>query len=78
MAFYRGNDYMSQEFELQSILGQETMEASSISNFSGRVNVLRSHAFWRPFKCVGVIYILLNMSGIFIILGYSASFLEVR
>ena len=78
MAFYRGKESHSQEIELQSIVEKESSEASSTSNqhFCGRLQILKSPAFLRPFKCVGVIYILLQMSGIFIIASYSASFLE--
>ena len=79
MTFYRGKEFHSREIELQSIVEREAKEASSNpkSNFFGRLlMILKSPAFLRPFKCVGVIYILLNMSGMFIIASYSASFLE--
>ena len=80
MAFYRGKEFHSQENELQSIIEREGNEASSPpnKNFFGRLQILKSPAFLRPFKCVGVIYILLNLSGIFIIASYSATFLEAR
>ena len=78
MAFYRGKDFHSQEIELQSMVENEANRISSNPNpnFCGRLQVLKSPAFLRPFKCVGPIYMLLNMSGIFIIVSYTASFLE--
>ena len=78
MAFYRGKEFHSQEIELQSIVESEANRASSNPNphFCGRFEILKSPAFLRPFKCVGLIYILMNLSGISIIDTYSASFLE--
>ena len=79
MAFYRGKEFHSQEIELQSIVESEANRDSNRNpHFWGRLQILKSPAFLRPFKCVGVIYALQGMSGIKIILGYSASFLEAR
>ena len=80
MAFYRGKEFHSQEIELQSIVEREANRASSNPNphFCGRLQILKSPAFLRPFKCVGLIYMLTSLSGIPIIRGYSASFLEAR
>ena len=80
MAFYRGKEFHSQEIELQSIVEKEANRASSNQNqnFCGRLQILKTTEFLRPFKCVGLIYILMNMSGITIILSYTATFLEAR
>ena len=80
MAFYRGKEFHSQEIELQSIVEREANRVSSNPNphFCGRLQILKTPAFLRPFKCAGVILTLLCMSGIFIIESYSASFLEAR
>ena len=78
MAFYSGKESHSQEIELQSIVEREANRASSNPNphFCGRLQTLKSPAFLRPFKCIGLIYILNSMSAIPIIRSYSASFLE--
>ena len=81
MAFYRGKDNHDQKTELQAIIKREASEASSISQLDvhGRLQILKSSAFLRPFISVGVTYILLNMSGMIICAGpYTATFLEVR
>ena len=80
MAFYRGKEFHSQEIELQSIVEREANRVSSNPNthFWGRLQILKTTEFLRPFKCVGVIYILLNISGVPIILSYTAIFLEAR
>ena len=80
MAFYRGKEVHSQEIELQSIVKSEANRASSNPNphFCGKLQKLKSPAFLRPFKCVGVIVALSSMSGIMIISSYTASFLEAR
>ena len=80
MAFYRSKEFHSQEIELQSIVEREANRASSDPNphFWGRLQILKSPVFLRPFKCVGMIYILLNMSGTVLIISYTASFLEAR
>ena len=80
MAFYRGKEFHSQEIELQSIVEREANRVSSNPNthFWGRLQILKTTEFLRPFKCVGVIYILMHMSGISIILSYTAIFLEAR
>ena len=40
------------------------------------LKILTSSAFLRPFSCVGIIYILYNLSGIIIISTYTLTFLE--
>ena len=81
MVFYRGKENHDQKTELQAIIKKEANEASSISKLDvhGRIHILKSSAFLRPFICVGVTYFLLNMSGMIICAGpYTATFLEVR
>ena len=79
MAFYRGEECCFKEDELQAIMEKEANEPSSTSNlhFWGRLTILKSQAFLRPFMCAGVIFILNNLTGIFIIVTFSASFLKV-
>ena len=80
MAFYRGGEGPSQKEEVDKIIEKEATEASSTPNssFSNRLVVLKSAAFLRPFKCVGVIIILCSMSGISTLPIYTASFFEAR
>ena len=79
IAFYRGKECCFKEDELQAIMEKEANEPSSKSNlhFWGRLTILKSQAFLRPFICAGVLFILNNMTGIFIIVTFSASFLKV-
>ena len=79
IAFYRGKECRFKEDELQAIIEKEANEPSSKSNlhFWGRLTILKSQAFLRPFICAGVLFILNNMTGIFIIVTFSASFLKV-
>ena len=76
MAFYRGKKFDSQEIELKSIIDEASASTTQKPNFVGRLQMLKSLAFLRPFRCVGVICMLHASSGIFIFLSYSASFLE--
>ena len=81
MAFYRGKEDYDQKAELQAIIERVAIEASSTSklDFFGRLQILKSPAFLRPFISVGVTFILLNLSGMVICAGpYTATFLEVR
>ena len=74
IAFYRGKECCFKEDELQAIIEKEANEPSSKS---GQLTMLKSQAFLRPFICAGVLFILNNMTGIYIIITFSASFLEV-
>ena len=74
MKFYRGKEFQPQEKELQAIIEKEVNETTSTN--IGRLTIFKSPHFLRPFKCVVVMYVLLNLSGAFIITGYSASYFE--
>ena len=79
MELYRGKEFLPRETELRDIIMEkEANEAfSSTSPNNGKLAILTSIDFLKPFKCVAVLYILLSMSGLFIITNYSASFFEV-
>ena len=64
---------------LQAIMEKEANEVSSATNINlcGQLTIFKSQAFLRPFICAGVLFILNNMTGIFIIVTFSASFLKV-
>ena len=72
MAFYRGNKLQPEDTELQEIIDKEAN-----SHSFGLLEVIKSSKFLRPFKCVGVIYILSGLSGYAVINVYTASFFEV-
>ena len=78
MIFYRGNNNREWEGELDSIIEQaeksDNMEETSLW---GYLQALKSPAFLRPFRCVGVLYMIYNMSGILILVNYTTTFLEV-
>ena len=79
IAFYRGKECCHKEKELQAIMENEANEVSSTTNINlcGQLTIFKSQAFLRPFICAGVLFILNNMTGIFIIVTFSASFLKV-
>ena len=78
MKFYRGKEFQPQETELQAIIDKEANEASSNTKTHSynTLTILKSHDFLRPFKCIGVIYVLLALSGSYIIRTFTASFFE--
>ena len=78
MAFYRGKELQPEDTELQEIIDKEAnMTSLTTSSHSfGLLTVLTSPDFLRPFKCVGVIKILMGLSGFTIIPTYTASFFE--
>ena len=51
-------------------------ESSSGIVLKDHLEILTSSAFLRPFSCVGIIYILFQLSGIIIINTYTLTFLE--
>ena len=79
MIFYRGKINQEWESELQSIV-ERAGEIGSQNNISleGNSKVLLSLAFWKPFRCVGILFMLYNMSGVLVINTYTATFLEVN
>ena len=66
---------MEQEEELQSIM---ELDKQNEMSYGGQMQELTSAAFLRPFKCVGVIYLLYALSGVHIIHTYTLTFLEVN
>ena len=80
MKFYRGKEFQPQETELQAIIDKEANAASSNTkaNSYNLRTILMSQDFLRPFKCIGVIYVLMGLSGPYIIKTFTASFFEGR
>ena len=75
IGFYRGKYEKEEEEELQTIM---ELDKQNEMSFGGQIQELTSAAFLRPFKCVGVIYLLYALSGIHIIHTYTLTFLEVN
>ena len=79
MIFYQGKDNKEWEAELNSIIELAEQSDGLIKNeFCENLNVLMSPDFLRPFRCVGILYFLFNMSGMLIIATYTDTFLEVH
>ena len=76
--FYRGNKQQDWEEELQSIIqhAEKTKHHDNVG-FQGKLKILVSPSFLKPFRCAGILSMLLNASGIFIISRYTDTFLEV-
>ena len=78
MIFYRGKDNNEREGELNSIIEQaEQSDGLKKSRSCENLKVLKSPDFLRPFRCVGILYILYNMTSVLIIAKYTDTFLEV-
>ena len=78
MMFYRGKNNVERSDELNSIIEQsEQQGGKKKTSCRGNVQVLMSPAFLRPFKCIGILQMLYNMSGFLIIHTYTDTFLEV-
>ena len=83
MIFYRGknrkNSIMKLSHELNTIIElSEQQGGKNKTSFWGNLKVLKSPAFLRPFKCIGILQMLYNMSGFLIISTYTDTFLEVK
>ena len=78
MIFYRGKNNKKWESELHSIieLAKKCCNKKKISLW-GNLQVLMSPAFLRPFRCVGILYMIHVMSGFMLVSTYTDTFLEV-
>ena len=71
MAFFRGPDYAELEEEISSIteakeekqFDSAADKATEQSSFSQTASKMASLKFFRPFSCVGIIYILHELAG---------------
>ena len=78
MEFYRGTEFERLETELKAIIDKKENDASLTKHqncFSG-ITIFKSPEFLRPFKCVAGMEILLSLSGLWIMVKYSASYFE--
>ena len=74
LAYYRGGESVQVRKELQEIIRAKDSKGSQ-SNRSF-LSIVTSGEFWRPFSCVGVLFILFRLSGFSILSHYTAPFLE--
>ena len=72
--FYRGGYNENVRKELQEIVGSK--EAKCYQSKMTIIGIITSEQFWRPFSCVGIIFILFNLSSFSILSHYAAPFLD--
>ena len=70
--FFRGRDKESLLEELQGIVDAKNCKSNEERSL---LSVVSSTAFFSPFSCVGVIFILFRISGFPILSHYTASYL---
>ena len=73
MIFYRGKNRKN-----SIMIPSEQGNSKKNISFWGNLQVLKSPAFLKPFKCIGILQMLYNMSGFLIISTYTNTFLEVN
>ena len=74
LSFYRGEDNDKVREELQEIVdAKESKCNQSKKSFLG---IVSSGEFWRPFSCVGILFILFRLSSYSILSHYTAPFLD--
>ena len=79
MIFYRGKGHTEREAELKTIIEQAEKSGSKKTlNIRRSFQVIMSPAFLRPFRCVGVLWILFQSSVIPVLSTYAHTFLEVQ
>ena len=79
MIFYRGKGHSERETELQRIIEHaENKDGQNKVKFQRNLQVIKSPAFLRPLRCVGLLRILECMSGFPILLMVTHTFLEVQ
>ena len=69
MTFFRGPDYAELEEEISSITEakeEKEFDSAEATPFLQTVSKLASLKFFRPFSCIGVIYIIYELSGKYI------------
>ena len=74
LAYYRGDDNERIRKELEEIV--EAKKAKFNHSNKSFLGIVCSGEFWRPFSCVGVIFILFRLSSFSILSHYTAPFLD--
>ena len=79
MIFYRGKGHSERETELQRIIEHaENKDGQNKVKFQRNLQVIKSPAFVRPLRCVGILRILQCMTGFPILGQITHTFLEVQ
>ena len=74
LMYYRRGYNENVRKELQEIVGSK--EAKCNQSKISFIGILTSGQFWRPFSCVGIIFILFRLSSFSILSHYAAPFLD--
>ena len=74
MLYYRGGDNDKVIKELQEIV--DSKESKSHHSKRSFISIVTTGQFWRPFSCVGVIFILFRLSSFSILSHYTAPVLD--
>ena len=74
LSYFRGGNNQNVKKELEEIIGSKEVKC----NHSERsfLSVVKSGEFWRPFSCVGVLFILFRLTSFSILSHYTAPFLD--
>ena len=74
MTYYRGGDNEKVQEELKEIV--DAKEAKCNQPKKSFLGIVSSGEFWRPFSCVGVLFVLFRLTSFSILSHYAAPFLE--
>ena len=74
LAFYRGEDNDKVRKEMEEIV--DARETKCKQPKKSLLGIVSSGQFWRPFSCVGVLFILFRLTSFSILSHYAAPFLE--
>ena len=66
MELYRGKEFLPRETELRDIIMEKEANEATLKSSAckSQLAILMSLDFFRPFKCVAVLYVLLSLSGL--------------
>ena len=74
LTFYRGGDNENVRKEIEEIVDARDTKCKLPKN--SLLGIVSSGQFWRPFSCVGVLFILFRLTSFSILSHYAAPFLE--
>ena len=74
LAFYRGGDNEKVRKEIEEIVDAKDTKCQQPKK--SILRIVLSGQFWRPFSCVGVLFILFRLTSFSILSHYAAPFLE--
>ena len=79
MMFYHGKDERKWEKQLQYIIdnAENTCRKVNTDSYCSHLHFVMSPDFLMPFRCVGILYMMFSVSGIYTIGTYTDTFMEV-